>query len=308
LNSGVVQLKSEQAFALTNMNSQTLSVDDGNGGTENVVYLNSKIQTYVGATTYDIEDLVKKGSDYFLSLRVNNNKATSNISYWRALGKVNGVTALDSVNSVSAGIHTNSAVSAKGKKVSIQNRYEEALAELSSYESENDIAYFNLRETELGVKQLIVNDAVESSWVNTNKKTLAVIELAIQGKPTELPAGVIKLTKEQMLIGNGTNGTTNGEILDNQWVVRLLNKSTIWKYNFNKDQVFNNTDLAIAGFEKLSDKEIQSKENMPLTQKSVEVDAGLGILLPNPKQDSMKIVYDNNNNVEKYVSELYVNI
>ena len=73
LNSGVVQLKSEQAFALTNMNSQTLSVDDGNGGTENVVYLNSKIQTYVGATTYDIEDLVKKGSDYFLSLRANNN-------------------------------------------------------------------------------------------------------------------------------------------------------------------------------------------------------------------------------------------
>ena len=54
--------------------------------------------------------------------------------------------------------------------------------------------------------------------------------------------------------------------------------------------------------------EIQSKENIALTQKSVEVDAGLGILLPNPKQDSIKIIYDNNDKVEMYVSELYVNI
>jgi len=91
-------------------------------------------------------------------------------------------------------------------------------------------------------------------------------------------------------------------------VLRILNRSTYWKYIFNKEQIFNNTDLATAGFEKLSTTKIQSLKPKELTAKGVEVDPGLGFLLPNPSRDSTKILYDLYKNVEKYVSELYINI
>ncbi len=297
-------------FSVSNFNIHSLTVDNGNGGTEKVWYLNRTIANHQNATNYKLDDFVKKSGSTFLSLKTANNKATSNASFWRNLGTTSYLSEQDAFVAEQNKFYTPDNISVKGKAIKIKNQNKEDVLFVTAANSLNDVAFFDISSFTNGLYHLYINDVFNSYFVKTshNKTTLCTIEIAVQGNPGNLKAGVTALSKNQMLMGNGQDGTTVGEILENAWVLRILNRSTFWKYIFNKEQIFNNTDLATAGFEKLSTTKIQSLQPKSLTAKGVEVDVGLGFLLPNPTVDSTKILYDLNKKVEKYVSELYINI
>lgn len=309
LLTGVFTNSGNECFSISNLNTDTVEANDGSGGFIDVHYLSGGIETYVGANTYALDAIVKNGKDKFLSLQNNNDKATSNTAFWRNLGRISLLGNVHALPKFKGGFVTPAGVDVKGKATMLKNTLNQEIASQQIAENLNEKGVLQIPQEFDGRVDFYVNGTLDSSHVKItgDDHVLGIIELAIQGDPSNLEPGTPSLSKEYMLMGNGEDGTTMGDILENKWVVRVVNRSTTWNYHFNKTQTFNNTDLAAAGFQKISDKEIESIELKPLSSQAEIVDAGLGILLPNPKMDSLKIRFNLNNEVEEYVSELYVN-
>lgn len=198
-----------------------------------------------------------------------------------------------------------------GKTISLKNNFG-VLVLSKTIESDSTITELNIDLESLpeGKYSCELNGVLqEVFWVdkNVNSRAIAVLNLVLQGNPAEITPALL-LNQEWLPVGNNSAGLQHAEINPTTFVIHFLPNRAKWKYVLNKNVAINAADVNAAGYQKLSDTEFISKDSITLNKQAKGADFGLTNPLPAPPNQVLKTLKNGSNEVENYLSEIFVNV
>jgi len=197
-----------------------------------------------------------------------------------------------------------------GKTVDIKNVFGEVVLtetiEGTSTEVQLNIDIESLPEGKYSYE--IDNVKQEDFWLQkSNADALGVVQLVLLGKPSALPPAFL-LDQEWLPIGNGSSAVDTGEINPKTFVLHFLPNRAKWKYILNKELTIDPADISAAGYQKLSNTTFLSNNSITLNKEAKGADFGLENRFPAPANNVLKTLKNGSDEVENYVTEIFVNV
>ncbi len=278
------------------------------GGAETALYLHNEIAASA-AGKKGPGTLVRKSNKVFEALELTSTQPPG--AKWADLGTHTNFT----VNAAKIAVKKSSLLLTggpfAGKTIGLKNNFG-ALVLSKTIESDSTITELNIDLESLpeGKYSFELNGVFqEVFWVDkiVNSRAIAVLNLVLQGNPAEINPSLL-LNQEWLPIGNNSAGLQHAEINPTTFVIHFLPNRAKWKYILNKNLAINQADSNAAGYQKLSDTEYLSKDSLTLNKQAKGADFGLTNPLPAPQNSVLKTLKNGSNEVENYLSEIFVNV
>lgn len=277
------------------------------GASSNYFLHNEIPDSYNG--TKQAGEVVRKGNKVYEAKELTSTKPTG--SKWTEIGsKIDFTTLSNRIQPITRYLRISEG-SLAGALIEVKDIYEnvvytETLDALST-EKEKSIDISQLNE---GVYSYTINAIEKGRFLKVDdlpKRAFAAVQLVLQNNPADLTAPQ-KLTEEWLPVANGEDVLQAGEINPRQFIIHFLPNSAKWKYLFSKEIPIEVSEVNSAGFQKLTNTAFISDDIITINKYAQGADFGLDQRLPAASTNLIIPQYNASDEIESYVSEIYVNV
>ena len=252
--------------------------------------------------------LVRKGNKVYEALQKTNSQPPS--ANWNEVGEHIDFTTLSNNIPLNTGIVRLQETSLANKVFTVHDIYDSVVFEkvflADTTEKETGVAIDMLPE---GIYSYRL-DGTEKGKVYLAKQvpnaTFGILAIALQGEPDKVPLPH-KLDEAWLPIANGSQSLGQDQINPRTFAIHFMNNTAKWRYIFNKDIGIAPGDVP-STFKKDSATLYESKKAIPILAGSAGPDFGLDQRLPAPAVGRLTPQLNGSEELEAYVSEIYVNV
>lgn len=252
--------------------------------------------------------LVRKGTKVYEALKKTSSQPPG--TNWEETGQHIDYSTLSNTIPLNTGMIRLNEPSLAGATLTVHNSYDQQIFTkifpAGSTEKESSVAIDHLAE---GLYTYKLNGTIKGNFYLASQvpaSTFGILCLALQGKPMDIPPAN-RLDQDWLPIGNGTQTKALGEVNPRVFAVQFIHNTALWRYIFSTDIGIKASDVP-STYKKNSSTEYESKKAIPILASSAGPDFGLAQRLPAPQPGRLTPQLNGSDELEAFISEIYVNV
>ena len=252
--------------------------------------------------------LVRKGTKVYEAVKKTSSQPPG--SNWEETGQHVDFSTLSNTIPLNTGMIRLAEPSLANALLTVHDRYDNVVMEKSfpsdSTEKESSVAIDFLEE---GIYSYKLNGTLKGTFYLAPKvpaTTFGILCIAIQGKPLIITPAQ-RQDEDWLPIANGTQTKALGEVNPRSFAVHFINNTALWCYVFSSDLGIKASDVP-STYKKNSSIEYESKKAIPILASSTGPDFGLAQRLPAPQPGRLTPQLNGSDEIEAFISEIYVNV